>query len=64
MILEAGTPERIWEQLDSTYISVPYPFHSIATIFLGSFQMLLNLGLKLPFVHYIFSSITNLSKKY
>lgn len=64
MILEAGILERFWEQL-SIYISIPYPLYSIATIFYGSLQMLLNLGLKLPFIllHFLLS-ITWLRKKY
>lgn len=63
MILEAGILERFWEQL-STYISFPYPLYNIATIFHGSLQMLLNLGLKLSFILTAFSAITWLRKKY
>lgn len=62
MILEAGILERIWEQL-SIYISIPYPLYTIATIFHGSLQMLLNLGLKLPFILTAFSALYHTIKK-
>lgn len=39
--------ENHWEP-PSAYISVPDPLNNIASIFMGSFQMLLSLDLKLP----------------